>query len=387
MVWGAVAGAVVGGMMSKKGGGGGYYQDPRLVQAQIDEMNNLSRYRDLSWERGEEAWNLSKPFLEQGLRDQRAMQALSRGVAEQDFEYRDQYYNPLRERLFSENVLTPEAEQARIRSAGTDAASAVSRGTGAAVQQAARTAAKYGVSLPGDMNSRSVAMGAAQAGASNTARRTERADIDSRKAGALSLFSDNPLAGAAQSSALTGAGANLSANFAQQGQAPMAAASQYSRMPLISSMQQGQNSYNNYLSDMRSQPSALGSIAQLGATMYGAGMFDKADGGMVYADGGMPDGEFDAFPGMFGDGYADGGAVEDAYGDVTAGDGSGGMLSGPGDGVSDSIPALTGRGEPIRVANGEYIVPADVVEILGEDFFDSLVERLHVPAAIQRGEM
>jgi hypothetical protein len=77
-------------------------------------------------------------------------------------------------------------------------------------------------------------------------------------------------------------------------------------------------------------------------------------------------------------------ALQRADGAMTRGDGSGGTLQGPGTGISDDIPAVTDGGEPIRVANGEYIIPKDVVDILGEDFFDSLIQRLHTPAAIQR---
>jgi hypothetical protein len=56
----------------------------------------------------------------------------------------------------------------------------------------------------------------------------------------------------------------------------------------------------------------------------------------------------------------------------------GGMVRGPGTGVSDSIP--------IRVSNGEYVVPADVVRTKGTEFFDRLVEKVHTPAAIQRSK-
>jgi hypothetical protein len=40
-------------------------------------------------------------------------------------------------------------------------------------------------------------------------------------------------------------------------------------------------------------------------------------------------------------------------------------IQGPGDGVSDSIPARIGRDQPARVARDEAIVPADAVKRIG----------------------
>lgn len=68
----------------------------------------------------------------------------------------------------------------------------------------------------------------------------------------------------------------------------------------------------------------------------------NADGGVVgrFASGGL---------GSLG-GYSDGGR----------------LLRGPGDGVSDSIPATIGHGrQPARLASGEFVVPARIVSELG----------------------
>ena len=43
----------------------------------------------------------------------------------------------------------------------------------------------------------------------------------------------------------------------------------------------------------------------------------------------------------------------------------GGYLDGPGDGMSDSIPATIADKQPARLADGEFVVPADVVSHLG----------------------
>jgi len=50
---------------------------------------------------------------------------------------------------------------------------------------------------------------------------------------------------------------------------------------------------------------------------------------------------------------------------------SGGKVKGPGTGTSDSIPAM--------LSDGEYVIPADVVEALGIPFFDSLRQQFHTP--------
>jgi len=41
------------------------------------------------------------------------------------------------------------------------------------------------------------------------------------------------------------------------------------------------------------------------------------------------------------------------------------LLKGPGDGMSDNIPAMIGQKQPARLADGEFVIPADVVSHLG----------------------
>jgi hypothetical protein len=53
------------------------------------------------------------------------------------------------------------------------------------------------------------------------------------------------------------------------------------------------------------------------------------------------------------------------------------MLKGPGDGMSDSIPAQIGRKQPARLADGEFVVPADVVSHLGNGSTDAGAKRLY----------
>jgi hypothetical protein len=53
------------------------------------------------------------------------------------------------------------------------------------------------------------------------------------------------------------------------------------------------------------------------------------------------------------------------------------MLKGPGDGMSDNIPATIGDKQPARLADGEFVVPADVVSHLGNGSTDAGAKRLY----------
>jgi hypothetical protein len=53
------------------------------------------------------------------------------------------------------------------------------------------------------------------------------------------------------------------------------------------------------------------------------------------------------------------------------------MLKGPGDGMSDSIPGIIGGKQPARLADGEFVVPADVVSHLGNGSTDAGAKKLY----------
>jgi hypothetical protein len=80
-------------------------------------------------------------------------------------------------------------------------------------------------------------------------------------------------------------------------------------------------------------------------------------GGVKYSkrfnQGGMPEGDLG--------GYSDGGR----------------MLKGPGDGVSDSIPATINGKQPARLADGEFVIPARIVSEIGNGSTDAGAKRLY----------
>jgi hypothetical protein len=53
------------------------------------------------------------------------------------------------------------------------------------------------------------------------------------------------------------------------------------------------------------------------------------------------------------------------------------LLRGPGDGMSDDIPATIGNRQPARLADGEFVVPADVVSGLGNGSTEAGAKKLH----------
>lgn len=73
---------------------------------------------------------------------------------------------------------------------------------------------------------------------------------------------------------------------------------------------------------------------------------------------------------MQGIGYAMGGHLG-GYSD------GGQLLKGPGDGVSDDIPAQIGAKQPARLADGEFVVPARIVSELGNGSTDAGAKRLY----------
>ena len=95
-----------------------------------------------------------------------------------------------------------------------------------------------------------------------------------------------------------------------------------------------------------------------------------------YADGGIASlGGYDQMVGeqpMYRSNMASGGIANlGSYSD------GGRMLKGPGDGMSDNIPATIAGKRPARLADGEFVVPADVVSHLGNGSTDAGAKQLY----------
>jgi hypothetical protein len=114
---------------------------------------------------------------------------------------------------------------------------------------------------------------------------------------------------------------------------------------------------------------------------YGEGAAAPAGGGGESAGGGV---EGNGSP------FAYGGLTAFAHGGLgSLGNYSDGgrLLRGPGDGVSDSIPATIGKAKrPARLADGEFVVPARIVSELGNGSTEAGARKLYAMLArIQAG--
>jgi hypothetical protein len=101
-------------------------------------------------------------------------------------------------------------------------------------------------------------------------------------------------------------------------------------------------------------------VSETGNTPGGGGAESEARGGLnlngkyyppKYAQGGISN---------LGD-YSDGGR----------------LLRGPGDGISDSIPAMIGKKQPARLADGEFVIPARIVSELGNGSTEAGARKLY----------
>jgi hypothetical protein len=121
--------------------------------------------------------------------------------------------------------------------------------------------------------------------------------------------------------------------------------------------------------------SVVADTAEQFAAVHGAngGLMGMAMGGAAHPSFfSKATGKFNFHPAKM---YADGGST-DQYNLGSYSDG-GRLLRGPGDGVSDSIPATIGKGQPARLADGEFVVPARIVSELGNGSTEAGAKQLY----------
>jgi hypothetical protein len=75
--------------------------------------------------------------------------------------------------------------------------------------------------------------------------------------------------------------------------------------------------------------------------------------------------------------FAFGGMAHGGLGSLGGYSDGGRLLKGPGDGVSDSIPAMIGKNQPARLADGEFVIPARIVSEIGNGSTDAGARKLY----------
>ena len=114
-----------------------------------------------------------------------------------------------------------------------------------------------------------------------------------------------------------------------------------------------------------------------GAAMYRLNKANKKAGikqaSALPAAKSLSDIEEAASGGIMGGAYAHGGEIYSLGGYSDGGR----LLRGPGDGMSDNIPAVIGKKQPARLADGEFVVPADVVSHLGNGSTEAGAKHLY----------
>jgi hypothetical protein len=125
----------------------------------------------------------------------------------------------------------------------------------------------------------------------------------------------------------------------------------------------------------------------MGLTSYESGVGNPAEGGGHVSDtsgsGGYSQSAGENAGGegpSGGESLAQGGLSALAQGGIAnLGDYSDGgrLLRGPGDGVSDSIPATIGQKQQARLADGEFVVPARIVSELGNGSTEAGARQLY----------
>lgn len=305
----------------------------------------------LAWAREQDT--LNRTLLDRVLASQEQVQDETLKNAQRDRARYEEIYQPLEDNLVREfqNYDTAERRQEERGRAIAD----VNTSFDAARRNALQRLESYGVD-PSQTRNAALDIGmrtqqaAAAAGAATAADRATEQTGRALRAEALNIGKGYPSNVAGSYGQSIQAGNSMVGN-ANQTTATSGNAAQGANSFLNTSIggfgQAGNTLSQGYQNQMQqfnaNQQATTGALSAIGGI---AGMF-LADGGPTKQA--IP---FDSEPGMI---------------DYGQGDGSG---------IDDKVP--------IQASTGEYIIPADVVRIKGEEFFDKIVEKYHTPAEEQR---
>jgi hypothetical protein len=282
-----------------------------------------------------------------------ALMDMQRDVAGKEYQRYQDTYVPLENQVAQQaRDFDTEAQRERYAiQAGADVAQAARGAAGQTLRSQSRLGLRPSADAFAAVNSRlEAANTAGKAGAMTNARYAARDAGLQMKMNAINVGKGLPgTASTAAAGSVNASNSAASQTFGanQSYNAGAASANSFTNTGLnfMNSAAQGYSNISNYgLQSYGMQSQQMAAILNAAGAAYG-----RADGGAIDTPQ-----------------YADGRRVVEGPGRV----------SGPGTGISDSIPA--------RLSDGEYIIPADVVKRKGIEFFDKLLEKYHMPAAEQK---
>lgn len=307
----------------------------------------------LSWAREQDT--LNRTLLDRVLTSQEQVQDETLKNAQADRARYEDVYQPLEDNLVQEfqNYDSPERRQEERGRAMAD----VNTAFDAQRRNALQRLESYGVD-PSQTRNAALDIGmrtqqaAAAAGAATAADRSTEQTGRALRAEAINIGKGLP-SNVAQSYGQSIQAGNSMVGNANQTTSTSGNAAQGANSFLNTSIsgfgQAGNTMTQGYQNQMQqfnaNQQATTGALSAIGGI---AGMF-MADGGPTKQA--IP---FESEPGMI---------------DYGQGDGSG---------IDDQVD--------IKASTGEYIIPADVVRIKGEEFFDKIVEKYHTPAEEQQAD-
>jgi hypothetical protein len=293
-----------------------------------------------------------EPILQQQMRIADTQEARS---AEQ-YDYWSQKYKPLEEKIVDEALTFNEkAEQEKMAGrAGAD----VEQAFDAARGQTRRELGRYGINP-----------------ASSSALRAAGTLGDEEALAKAGAMNNSRLQSKAMGMAMMADAANMGRNLAGQSNSAAALALQAGGAGQGNIMGQTQNAVASRGLGNQNFSNAIGANTSAG-NLYNSDFNTRVQSyGTQSAAYGDKMGAVSSIAGGILGKFADGGQPGDDLPSVAMRR-SGGVVRGPGTGISDSIPA--------KLSDGEFVIPADVVKRKGLDFFEGMIKKYHEPAAQQR---
>jgi hypothetical protein len=349
-------------------------QNADIAQQQLDVARE-----QLAWEK--DRAKTQDPLIQKIVDQQIASGDANAARAESQWETYRKLFAPVEERMVQDaNTFDSRERQERM---AAEAVADVARSYRGALEANQRAMERLGVnpssgkyqSIVNDIN---LGLARDSAGAMNKARRDTELQGMAMRQGAAQFGRSMPTTGIATDAAALNAGNSAAGNLATQAglhNAGTNAAQNWfggatgansAAGNLALGQYQGQlNAWQQASQNSASSAAGLGNlIGQLGSAYMMKPVALRRGGIIKRAD--VSGSSAAAEPA----GHASGGLSSLKRSDCAGG----GLVRGPGTATSDSIPAITEDMQPIRLSNGEAVLNAEAVKLLGEDFIHRVNE-------------